>query len=351
MRDYIFYDKEPKMKLYDLRSDTITKPSEGMRKAMYNAEVGDDVFGEDPTVNRLQELCLEIAGKEASLFVSSGSMGNLIPIFILCGRGNEVLVHEKAHILHYELSSVSSISGSMPVPVPGERGILKPDALVSHLRHKVYYVSEVRLVCIENTHNLAGGTCYSINEINAVCDFAENNDLCVHIDGARIFNAHVATGVTVKKMAEKADSLTFCLSKGLGAPVGSVLCGDKDFIDEARKVRKLLGGGMRQSGVLAAAGIYALQNNISKIKKDHEHAKKLAEVLNNTEWADVPEIDTNIIIFNVTPGKSHEIADKLKAEGMLCIPMSDSNIRIVTSLEISDDDTEEICNIIHKLTV
>ena len=341
------------MKVYDLRSDTITRPSEGMRKAMYNAEVGDDVFGEDPTVNKLQELCSDITGKEASLFISSGSMGNLIPIFILCGRGNEVLVHEKAHILHYELSSAASISGSMPVAIAGNRGILKPDALVSHLRYEVYYMPKVKLVCLENTHNLAGGTCYSINEINDVCDFAEKNNLKVHIDGARIFNAQVAAGETVKEMAEKADSLTFCLSKGLGAPVGSVLCGDKDFIDEARIVRKLLGAGMRQSGILAAAGIYALQNNISGIIKDHEHAKKLASALNNTEWTSISEksVETNILIFDVAAGTSNEITDKLKARGVLCIPMSDSSMRMVTSLEISDDDTEEICKIIKKIAV
>ncbi len=341
------------MKVYDLRSDTITKPSEGMRKAMYNAEVGDDVYGEDPSVNKLQELCSEITGKEASLFISSGSMGNLIPIFILCRRGNEVLVHEEAHILHYELSSVASISGSMPVAITGDRGILKPEALSSHLRYKAYYMPEVKLVCLENTHNRAGGTCYTINEIDAVCDFAEKNNLSVHIDGARIFNAQVASGVNIKKMAENADSITFCLSKGLGAPVGSVLSGDKDFIAEARIVRKLLGGGMRQSGILAAAGIYALQNNVSKIKNDHEHAKKLAAALNNTEWTSISEksVETNILIFHVAAGTAHGITDKLKSEGVLCSPMSDSSIRMVLSLEISDDNTEEICKIIKKIAV
>lgn len=337
------------MKIYDLRSDTVTKPSEEMRKAMYEAEVGDDVFGEDPAVNRLQEISAELTGKEEALFVSSGTMGNLIPVFINCGRGNEFLAHEKAHILHYELSGCAALAGSMPVSVPGQRGIIKPEDLKTHLRGDAYYIARVKLVTIENTHNLAGGTCWSINEINEVCTFANEHSLKVHIDGARIFNAQTATGVPVKKMAEKSDSITFCLSKGLGAPVGAVLCGGKLFIKEARRVRKLLGGGMRQAGILASAGIYALENNISKIKKDHKHAKMIAEALNETKWAGGTSAETNIIFCNVRPGTSGLITDKLKKNGVLCIPMTENSIRFVLHLEISDRDTEEICKIIKKV--
>jgi threonine aldolase len=339
------------MKIYDLRSDTITKPSEGMRKVMYEAEVGDDVFGEDPTVNKLQDMSAEITGKEAALFVSSGTMGNLIPVFLLCGRGNEFLAHEKAHILHYELSGCAAIAGAMPVAVKGERGILKRAELKKHLRGNAYYMSQVKMLALENTHNLAGGTCYSLNEIRDVCDFANENNLKVHIDGARIFNAQEATGVSVKKMSESADSITFCLSKGLGAPAGAVLCGSRNFIEEARRVRKLLGGGMRQAGIIAAAGIYALLNNISRIKKDNEYAELIAEVLRERDWVDSVTAETNIIFCDVVSGKAGFIAERLADLGILSIPMTGNSLRFVLHLEISKKNTQEICEIIKNTPI
>ncbi|MCF6336050.1 MAG: threonine aldolase family protein, partial [Spirochaetales bacterium] len=228
------------MKMFDLRSDTLTRPGKEMRKAMYIADVGDDVYAEDPTINKLQEMASKITGKKAALYIPSGSMGNLIALYINCGRGNEVLTHKNSHIMHYELSSVAAVAGVMPIAVEGERGILTPKELGKHLRPEIYYMSRVKMIEIENSHNKEGGTCYKLNELKAVSDFAKKNNLKVHMDGARIFNASAATGIPVKKMGSFVDTVTFCLSKGLGAPVGSVLCGSEKLIAKARRVRKML---------------------------------------------------------------------------------------------------------------
>ena len=341
------------MKVFDLRSDTITKPSEGMRKAMYKAEVGDDVYGEDPTVNALQEISADLTRKKSALFVPSGSMGNLIPLFILGGRGNEILTHKNSHILHYELSSVAAIAGMLPIPLEGARGILRPDILASALRQDIYYLSKATLVEVENTHNREGGTCYSLAELRAVKEFAAQHGLAVHMDGARVFNAQTATGTPVKRMAAFTDTITFCLSKGLGAPVGSVLCGTKEFIDEARKVRKLLGGGMRQAGVLAAAGIYALEHNIERIAEDHAHAKVIANALRETRWADIDSesIETNIIFFRTPNHPADKVVASLKRRGIVCSASGTESIRMVTSLEITRDDVIQICDIIGGLVI
>ncbi|MBN1685452.1 MAG: low-specificity L-threonine aldolase [Spirochaetales bacterium] len=339
------------MKTYDLRSDTITKPTEGMRKAMYNAEVGDDVYGEDPTVNKLQEVAAQLTGKEAAIFISSGTMGNLIPIYLNCGRGNELIAHRQAHILHYEMAGLAAIAGAMPVAVDGERGILKPEAVEPVIRPGVYSMPRTKLLEIENTHNLAGGTCYSQADLEGILTVARKHNLAVHMDGARLFNAAAATGLSPDEICNYADTVTFCLSKGLGAPVGSLLCGTSSFVAEARRARKLLGGATRQAGVLAAAGLYALENNVERLTEDHENAALVAKALQGTGWAMLGPVETNIVYFS-TPGKNAgQIRDALGKAGVLCNATGPERIRMVTSLEISRADTKEVCSIIAKLAV
>lgn len=337
------------MKQYDLRSDTLTRPNKEMRKAMYIADVGDDVYAEDPTVNKLQEMAAKITGKKAALFVPSGSMGNLIALYINCGKGNEVLTHKNSHIMHYELSSVAAIAGAMPIAVEGARGILTPIELEKHLRPDIYYMSKVKMIEIENSHNKEGGTCYKLNELKAVSDFAKKNNFKIHMDGARMFNASAATNIPIKKMCSFVDTVTFCLSKGLGAPVGSILCGPEKFIAEARHVRKMLGGGMRQVGVLAAAGIYALENNIKPLTQDMENAKKIAKAISLVKWAkiDLAAVETNILYFD-TSIKAELIVSALGKKGIICGAASPNSIRMVTHLGITIEDTDEICRIIKK---
>jgi len=341
------------MKILDLRSDTITKPSKEMRKAMYEAEVGDDVYSEDPSINKLQDIAAEITGKEKALFVTSGSMGNLIPAILNCGKGNEFIIDARGHMIHYELASAAAIAGSLPVAVQTADGILRPELLEDKVRPDIYYMARTKMIVIENTHNLAGGTYYTLDALKDVYEFAGKHNLKVHMDGARLFNASEASKLKPDTISEYADTVTFCLSKGLGAPVGALLCGSGEFINEARRVRKMLGGGMRQAGILAAAGIYALQHNTVKIREDHEKAKLIAEALSKTSWAkiDKEKVVTNIIYFD-TPGRTaSEIVEKLKAKGILSGASGDSTIRMVTHIDISTDDIQKACRIIETLDV
>ena len=341
------------MKQFDLRSDTITKPSEAMRKAMYEAEVGDDVYGEDPTINKLQETAAKLIGKEASLFVSSGSMGNLIPIYLNCGRGNEVLAHERAHILHYEMSSLAAVAGAMPVAITADKGILKPEQLELRLRPNAYDLARTRMVAVENTHNLEGGTYYQLDELKELAAFTKKHKLSFHMDGARLFNASVALGAPAAKIAGFVDTVTFCLSKGLGAPVGSMLCGPEKFIEEARRVRKMLGGGMRQAGILAAAGLYALENNVERLAEDHDHAKMLAAALGEVSWAslDPADVKTNIIFFDTPNNPAQEVVTALGKKGVLCSALGEYSVRMVTSLAVTHKDVEKVCQVIRALKV
>lgn len=340
------------MTKYDLRSDTLTRPNKEMRKAMYISDVGDDVYAEDPTVNKLQDMAAKITGKKSALFIPSGSMGNLIALYINCGRGNEVLTQKNSHIMHYELSSAAAVAGVMSIAVEGKRGILTPEELEKHLRPDIYYMSRVKMIEIENSHNKEGGTCYKLPELKAVSDFAKKNNLKVHMDGARMFNASAATGIPIKKMCSFADTVTFCLSKGLGAPVGSLLCGPEKFIAEARRVRKMLGGGMRQAGIIAAAGIYALENNVKNLVLDMENAKKIAKSLSVVKWAeiDLETVETNILYFS-TSLKADIIVSALEKKGIICGAAGPNTIRMVTHLGISAEDTDEICLIIKKFEV
>ena len=339
------------MKIFDLRSDTVTLPSREMRKAMYRAEVGDDVYGEDPAVNELQKLAARITGKRDAIFVPSGTMANLIALYINGGRGNEVLTHEKGHILHYEMNSAAALAGVQPVPVRGERGILTPTQLSKHLRPDIYYMPKVTMVEIENTHNREGGSCYSLQDLKNIWDFARRNNLAVHMDGARLFNASAATGIPVRRICSFTDTVTFCLSKALGAPVGSVLCGGKEFIEQARRVRKMLGGGMRQAGILAAAGIWALENNIERLADDHRNARTIAKALAEAPWAriDLDRVETNIIIFDTVGHKADVIVGALGKRGVLCSAFGEFSIRMVTSLSVTGEDITEVCKALREI--
>ena len=339
------------MKIYDLKSDTVTRPSPGMRKAMHDAELGDDVYGEDPTVNRLQDMAAEITGKEAALFVTSGSMGNLIPVYLTCGRGNELLIDSRGHIVQHELSAVTAIAGCLPVQIPTAKGILSVADLEPRIQPDIYYCNRTRMIALENTHNAAGGTFYPLETLQEIGAFARRRKLAVHLDGARLFNAVAATGAHAKAICTEAATVTFCLSKGLGAPVGAVVCGKKELIAEARRVRKMLGGGMRQAGVIAAAGVYALEHNIERLVEDHENAKAIACALAETGWArvDPDEVVTNILYFQ-TPGHDPQsVVDALEAHGILSGPPGGDSIRLVTHLDVSRTDAREIVKIIASM--
>ena len=340
------------MKPYDLRSDTVTRPSPGMRKAMAEAEVGDDVYGEDPTVNTLQEMAAEMTGTQAALFVSSGSMGNLIPIYLNCGRGNEFLIEAHGHSVQHELAGVSAVAGSLPIMVAAPRGILSPALLEPWIQPDIYYCAHTRMVVLENTHNVAGGTFYPLAALKEMRGFTKKRGLSVHIDGARLFNAVTASGASAPDICANADSVTFCLSKGLGAPVGAMLCGRKEMIAEARRVRKMLGGGMRQAGIIAAAGIYALSNNVKRLAEDHENARAIAHALASTTWARVEpaEISTNIIYFNTPRRNADNVVRALEKHGVLSLSMGPDQIRFVTHIDNSSTDTEEIARIVQALT-
>lgn len=338
----------------DLRSDTVTCPSREMRKAMAKAEVGDDVYAEDPSINELQKLGARLTGKKDALFVPSGSMGNLIALFLQAGRGKEVLTQKNSHIIHYELSSPATLAGVTCVPVEGERGILTPAALKPHLRdHGLYYMPRVGLIEVENSHNYEGGTCYTLEELKNLQEFARKQRLPIHMDGARLFNAALASNTPVKKLCATVDTVTFCLSKGLGAPVGSLLCGDTAFIDEARRVRKMLGGGMRQAGILAAAGIWALNNNVERLREDHDNAQALAKALSEAPWAaiDPSTVETNILYFTTPDHNAAAVVAALDRQGIRCGAAGPKRIRFVTSLAVTREQTEEACRIIGELKI
>ncbi len=287
-------------KIIDLRSDTVTRPSEQMRKAMYEAEVGDDVFGEDPTVNKLQEYAAEILGKESALYVASGVMGNQICLNVLTNPGDEVICEKDAHIFHYESGSPAALSGIQLMPVEGKLGVFTNEQIEPLIRpESAYYMPRTKVVEIENTHNRAGGTIFPLEKIKEIKIVADKYNLKFHLDGARIWNASVAAKIPVKEYASYFDSVSCCLSKGLGAPAGSLIGGTKEFIKEAHRVRKAWGGGMRQIGILAAAGLYALKNNIERLQEDHEKAQTLAKAINEIPSLEInmDSVQTNILMF------------------------------------------------------
>jgi threonine aldolase len=329
-------------RVIDLRSDTVTVPSEGMRRAMYDAPVGDDVFGEDPTVQRLEAMSASVTGKEAALYVASGTMGNLVAIMSHCGRGDEAIVGDQAHILQYEVAGAAGVAGVQLRAVRNDaRGRLDAAEFEATIRGENVHLPSTALLCIENTHNRCGGAAIPLEHMQELADVARRHGVRVHMDGARIFNAALALSVSVADLASTADSIGFCLSKGLGAPVGSVLCGDAAFIARARKVRKMLGGGMRQAGVIAAAGVYALEQMVDRLQQDHDNAKVLARGLAEVPVVDLdPEtVDTNIVISNVADAVG--FARALKREGVLCTLPGPGRVRMVTHFGIDRADIDE----------
>lgn len=324
--------------IVDLRSDTVTRPTPAMRRAMAEAKVGDDVYGEDPTVNQLQERAADIFGREAALFVPSGSMGNLLAIKTWTQPGMEVICEHRAHIANYELASISAIAGCLPNTVPAPGGILTWELIEPLIRPKIYYYAQTGLIEIENTSNMHGGTVYPPEVMQGICERAHSVGLPVHLDGARIFNAAVALGRDVREITRHFDSVMFCLSKALGAPVGSMLVGSREFIRKAHIGRKLLGGGMRQVGVLAAAGLVALEETPNVLYRDHENARHLAEGLAQIPGVsiDAKAVVTNIVIFSVADSgvPAATICDELARQGILCGPRDRFTIRMVTHYDV-----------------
>jgi threonine aldolase len=323
----------------DLRSDTVTRPTPEMRRAMAEAEVGDDVYAEDPTVNRLQARAAEIFAREAALFVPSGSMGNLVAILCHTRPGNEIICEERGHICQFEMASMSAIAGCMPRTTFVDDGILSWDRIEPQIRPKIYYRAQTALIALENSHNMAGGTVYPLHVSDDICDRAHAAGIPVHLDGARIFNAAVALGRTVAELTRKFDSVMFCLSKGLGAPVGSMLLGSREFIDAARIKRKLLGGGMRQAGVLAAAGLVALEKSPARLHEDHENAQFLAQRLSELPGVriDLTKVQTNIVFFDVgTTGRTAAaISADLAKRNILCGATGPAAIRMLTHCDVN----------------
>ncbi|MDQ3923426.1 MAG: low-specificity L-threonine aldolase [Actinomycetota bacterium] len=323
--------------MIDLRSDTVTRPTQAMRRAIAEAEVGDDVFGEDPTVGRLEEYVAELLGKEMALYCPSGTMTNQIGVHVATKRGDEVVLHEAAHIFNYEAGAPAFLSGVQVRPVPGEGGIIAPEALRAAVRPENVHFPRPKLLCLENTHNVAGGRIFPLEEFATVAAEARELGLKVHLDGARLFNAQVATGILAREWCEHADTVSVCSSKGLGAPVGSLLAGDEEVIREARRARKAFGGGMRQAGVIAVASLYAFEHHVERLAEDHERARRLAQGLVEAGY-DVEMPETNIVFVDV--GEAGGFLAALAGKGVLATPRSESTVRFVTHLDVGDEEID-----------
>jgi len=342
------------MHVVDLRSDTVTLPSDEMREAMAQAELGDDVFGEDPTVNRLERMAAERVGKEAGLFVASGTMGNLTSILTHCRRGEEVILGDQSHTFIYEGGGIAALGGIHPHTIPNQPdGTLRLDDIEAAIRPDNVHFPRTRLICLENTHNRCCGVPLTPQYTGAVADLARRRGLDIHLDGARLFNAAVALGVNVKELAASVDSLSICLSKGLAAPVGSVICGSKAFIAEARRVRKVLGGGMRQAGVLAAAGIVALEKMVDRLREDHDNARRLAEGIAGIEGLaiDPANVHTDIVYFDVvgTGLAADTLIKRMSDRGVRMLSVGPKRIRAVTHYGITADDIERTIGVLEEV--
>jgi threonine aldolase len=332
------------MNKIDLRSDTVTLPTEEMIRSITEAEFGDDVSREDPTVNRLEELSAEIFGTESALLVPSGTQSNLIALMAHCKPGDEVIMDSESHVYYYEVGGMSAVAGLIPRLIKGKRGIFKPEQLNQVYRGRNVHFPNPALVEIENTHNRAGGTIWKPQDVAAVAEVARDLDMSIHIDGARIFNAAVALGISVKEYASQVDSISFCLSKGLSAPVGSVLVGSEKFIERSRKIRKMLGGGMRQAGIIAAPGIIALTKMVSRLEEDHQNAQLLANGLNSMEGLsiDMESVQTNIVVVDLSGTGIDAATFSAKAMncGVLVSIFGSHSIRFVTHHGITANDIE-----------
>jgi threonine aldolase len=322
----------------DLRSDTVTKPSPAMRRAMMEAEVGDDVYGEDPTINRLEQRAAEIFGREAAIFVPTGTMGNQIAIKLHTRPGNEIICEERAHIKDYEMAMMAQFSGCLPRTVAGDGGVPRWEQIRRKIQPTTYYIAQTGLIALENTHNMAGGTVIPTDVVNEICDNAHKAGLPVHLDGARVFNAAASLSQPVSEITRSVDSVMFCLSKGLGAPVGSLIVGSRDFITRARAVRKSLGGGMRQAGILAAAGLIALEEGPKRLHEDHANARFMADGLAKIRGIqlDVATVQTNILIFDIrgTGMTTADFSRRLAEKNVLANGINPELMRFVTHLDV-----------------
>jgi threonine aldolase len=331
--------------MIDLRSDTVTKPSPAMREAISKADVGDDVFGEDPSVNLLQKKVSGMLGKEAGLFVTSGSMGNAVAIKAQTQPGDEVILEAGAHVFNYESASAAFLSGVQVHPLIGQRGVITTDQIEPHIRPESVHFPRTRLISLENTHNRAGGTIFPIEEIRRIHEVAKAHHLRMHLDGARLWNASVATDIPLKEYAQYFDSISVCFSKGLGAPVGSLLAGDSEFIQKAHRYRKIFGGGMRQVGLLAAGALYAVEHNIQRLEEDHRHAGKLAEAVSVLPglFVDMDAVQTNIIFIELQKTKTtaEQTVRALRDQGVLILATGPNRLRAVTHLDVSEQDIEQ----------
>lgn len=340
------------MKILDFRSDTVTRPSQAMRAAMMNAEVGDDVFADDPTVNRLQDQIAELFDKEAALFVPSGTMANQICFKTHSQPGWELICDRQCHVINYECAGPVVHSGLLVNMIDTERGMIDAETVRANFRVKSLHSPETRIVALENTHNHRGGTVLPQSEIVKVRAVCDELGLIFHLDGARIWNVHAATGLSLSELARPFDSVSVCLSKGLGAPIGSLLLGTKSFVHDALRTRKLFGGAMRQVGIIAAAGIYAIENNIDRLSDDHDHARFLAEQLNQLDLFDIDLslVETNIILANTTGDRTSEsVLAPMTKIGVLAVPFGPKTIRFVTHLDVTHDDCADLVERVKKL--
>jgi threonine aldolase len=330
--------------IVDIRSDTVTQPCDKMREAMARAEVGDDVFGEDPTVNRLQERISGILGKEAGLFVASGTMANQVAINTHTCPGQEIIVDSNAHIFIYECGAPSVLSGVQLYPILGQRGVITTEMIMTAIRPPNVHYPRTGLICLENTHNRGGGTIYPIEEIKQIRKVADEFGIPMHMDGARLWNASVASGISMKTYASYFDSVSVCFSKGLGAPVGSMLTGNESFIQRARRYRKMYGGGMRQAGIIAAAALYAVENNVKRLKEDHLHARMLAEKINALPglYVDLEAVQTNIVYVELKDTKfsGSQAVEELHKHGVMVLATDLERLRLVTHLDVIREKME-----------
>jgi threonine aldolase len=339
--------------LVDLRSDTVTKPSSGMRQAMAEAEVGDDVFHEDPSVNRLEEMVAALYGKDAAVYVASGTMANQIAIRAQTHHGDEIIMERTSHPFNSEAGALAALAGVQVNLIDGKHGIMDAEQIKAAVRSPNVHHAPTALICLENTHNRGGGSIWPLEKIRAIREFAHTVSVPMHLDGARLMNACIATGLTPKDYAQYFDSCTLCLSKGLGAPVGSLVIGSHEFITRAHRFRKQFGGGMRQAGILAAAGIYALEHNVERLAEDHLNAKRLARGIAEINGLDVDvnAVETNILYFHVRqPGLTVPLLlDRLKAEGVLMLGTGPTSIRAVTHLDVSKEGIDRAVEVLRKV--
>jgi threonine aldolase len=337
----------------DLRSDTVTQPTPAMRRAMAAAEVGDDVLGADPTAARLEARIAELLGKEAALFMPSGTMSNQVAVRLHCRPGDELLCDVDSHVYNYEQGAFAQLSGVAAYPLQGNQGVLRLEQLVPRIRPQDDHLVRTRLVCLENTHNRGGGKVLPFVEVQRVCQWARNAGLSTHLDGARLFNAVVASGIEAARWAAMFDTVSVCFSKGLGAPVGSALVGPRELIRLARRHRKLFGGGMRQCGIIAAGALYALEHHVQRLAEDHQHARLLAEAIAQARGLSLAHdhVDTNIVFFNVDPrlGSARQLVADLRQEGVLMLAESERRVRALTHLDVSRDDVQRAGQILQRV--